>query len=45
MKKMEDIMKIVKSLDDSGSLIKAGTKTIKNETKKKKDHYIRSTLH
>ena len=30
---MEDIMKIVKSLEESGSLIKGISETIKNETK------------
>ena len=32
--KMEDVMKIIKSLDESGILIKCITKTIENETKK-----------
>ena len=32
--KMEDVMKIIKSLDESGILIKCVTKTIENETKK-----------
>ena len=30
---MNDIMKIVQSLEDSGILLKGVTKTIKNETK------------
>ena len=32
---MEDIMKIVKSLEESGLLIKSVNETIKNETKNK----------
>ena len=35
-KKMEDIMKIVKSLKESGLLIKGISEIIKNETKKEK---------
>ena len=35
MKKMEDIMKIVKSLEESGLLLKGISSTIKNETKEK----------
>ena len=31
---MEDIMKIVKSIEESGLLIKGITETIKNEAKK-----------
>ena len=34
---MKDIMKIVKSLNDSGLLIKGVTKTTENETKKNKE--------
>ena len=33
---MEDIMKIVKSLEDSGVLIKGISETIQNEAKKQK---------
>ena len=34
---MEDIMNIVKSLDDYGLLIKGISKTVKNESKEHKD--------
>ena len=34
--KMDNIMKIVKSLEDSGLLIKGVSETIKNEAKKQK---------
>ena len=34
--KMEDIMKIVKSLEESGALIKGISETIENETKEQK---------
>ena len=34
---MEDIMKIVDSLEGSSLLIKGGSKTIENETKNKKE--------
>ena len=34
---MKDIMKIVDSLEGSSLLIKGGSKTIENETKKKKE--------
>ena len=34
---MSDIMKIVKSLEDSGLLIKGISETIKNEAKEQKD--------
>ena len=33
---MEDIIKIFKSLEDSGLLLKAVSETIQNEVKKKK---------
>ena len=33
---MEDIVKIVKYLEDSGLLLKGVTETVKNEVKKKK---------
>ena len=35
-KKMNDIMKIVKALEDSGILLKGITKTIENETNEQK---------
>ena len=37
---MEDIMKIVKSLEESGLLIKGITETIKNETKEQKGGFL-----
>ena len=37
---MEDIMKIVESLEDSGSLIKGVSETIKNEAKEQKGGII-----
>ena len=37
---MEDFMKIVKSLEESGLLIKEITETIKNETKEQKGGFI-----
>ena len=38
---MNDIMKIMKSLEESGLLIKGVSKTIKNETKKNnKQHFL-----
>ena len=36
---MNDVMKIVKSLEVSGLLIKGITKTIKNEAKKQKEDF------
>ena len=36
---MEDIMKIVKSLEDSGLLIKGVSETIKNKAKEKKEDF------
>ena len=36
---MNDIMKIVKALEDSNILLKGVTKTIKNETKEQKDDF------
>ena len=36
MKKMEDIMKIIKSLEESGLLIKGISQTSKNETQEQK---------
>ena len=37
---MEDTMKIVKSLDESGLPVKEISETIKNETKKYKKEYL-----
>ena len=37
---MEDIMKIVKSIEESGLLIKAISETIKNETKEQKGGFL-----
>ena len=37
---MEDIMKIVKSLEESGLIIKGITETIKNETKERKGGFL-----
>ena len=39
---MEDIMKIVKSFEESGLLIKGISKTIKNEAKEQKAGFIPS---
>ena len=39
-KEMEDIMKIVKSLEDSGLLIKGVSETIKNEVKEQKGVFL-----
>ena len=36
---MNDIMKIVQALEDSNILLKGVTKTIKNETKEKKEDF------
>ena len=43
-KEMEDIMKIVKSLDKSGLIIKGTSETIKNESKKQKARFIPTSL-
>ena len=37
---MEDIMKIVESLEDSGVLIKGITQTVENETKEQKGEFF-----
>ena len=37
---MNDIMKIIKSLEESGSLIKGISKTIKNEAKEQKGGFL-----
>ena len=34
---MNDIIKIIEALEDSNILLKGASKTIKNETKKKKE--------
>ena len=41
---MNDIMKIVKALEDSNILLKEVTKTIKNETKEQKGGFLSSLL-
>ena len=38
-KDMNDIMKIIKALENSNILIKGVTKTIKNETKEKNEDF------
>ena len=37
---MNDILKIVQALEDSNILLKAATKTIKNETKEQKGGFL-----
>ena len=37
---MNDIMKIVKSLEESDLLIKGASETIENETKGQKDNFL-----
>ena len=41
---MYDIIKIVKSLEDSGLLLKGVTETVQNEVKEQKGGYIRCTF-
>ena len=41
---INDIMKIVKSLEESGLLIKGANKTIKNEVKEQKGGFLRMLL-
>ena len=41
---MDDVMKIIKSLEDSGILLKGVTKTIKNETKEQKGGFLSMLL-
>ena len=41
---MEDIMKIVKSLEESGLLIKGISKTIENEAKEDKGGFLSTIL-
>ena len=44
MKKMEDIMKIIKSLEESGLLIKGISETNKNEKKDQKMELLSMSL-
>ena len=41
---MEDIIKIVKSLEDSGLLLKRVTKTVHNEVKEQKEGFLSMLL-
>ena len=41
---MEDVMKIVKSLEESGLLIKGISETIKNEAKEQKGRFLSMLL-
>ena len=41
---MNDIMKIVKALDDPDTFLKGITKTIKNETKERKGNFLNTLL-
>ena len=41
---MNDIMKIVQALEDSGILLKGVSKTIKNETKEQKGEFLSMLL-
>ena len=41
---MEDIIKIVKSLEDSGLLLKAVTETVQNEVKEQKGGFLSMLL-
>ena len=43
-KEMEDIMKVVKSLEESGLLIKGITETIQNEAKEQEGGFLRTLL-
>ena len=43
-KEMEDILEIVKSLEDSGLLLKGNSETIKNETKEEKGRFLSMLL-
>ena len=43
-KELEDIMKIINSLDDSGLLIKGVSETIKNEAKGQKEEFLGMSL-
>ena len=42
---MEDIMKIVKSLEDSGLLLKGVTETVQNEIKEQKEGLLSMVLY
>ena len=39
-KEMKDIMKVVKSLEESGLLMKGASETIENEAKEQKDGFL-----
>ena len=41
---MEDIIKIIKSLKDSGLLLKGVTKTVQNEIKEQKGEFLSMSL-
>ena len=41
---MNDIIKIIKSLEDSGALIDGVTETVKNETKKQEGGFLGALL-
>ena len=41
---MDDVMKIIKTLEDSGILLKGVTETIKNETKEQKRGFLSMLL-
>ena len=41
---MDDFMKIIKSLEESGSLVKGVSETIKNEANKQKGGFLRILL-
>ena len=41
---MNDIMKTIKSLEDSGILLKGVTKTVRNETKEQKEGFLSTLL-
>ena len=41
---MKDIMKIIKALENSGILLKGGSKTIKNETKEQRGGFLSMLL-
>ena len=41
---MEDIIKIVKSLEDSGLLLKGATETVQNEVKEQKGGFLSALL-
>ena len=43
-KEMNDLMKIVQSLEDSNILLKGVTKTIENETKEQKEEFLSMLL-